>query len=182
MRRCEIVAGAVLMALLASTAGASIYVAADLSELVAEASAVVHGRVRSTEAHWLEGRTGIETIVTLDIDESFKGSLGDSISLRVPGGRMGPYRSILVGAPTLREGDEVVLFLAGGGPAVPHLVGLAQGVFRVVVDQDSGRRSVVPEIGPSGASAGAVRLVRGDPSRRPVSIEAFGARVRELAR
>ena len=59
---------------------------------------------------------------------------------------MGPYRSVMLGAPTFVEGEEVVVFLAASGPAIPHLVGLAQGVFRVRTDVATGARLVTPEI------------------------------------
>jgi hypothetical protein len=175
----------VLCALLASATlalpvHATVYVAASLAELVTDASAVVYGQVTATEARWLDGRRGIETLVTISVSESLKGSPGDTVSLRVPGGQLGPYRSILVGAPTLREGDEVVLFLASRGPAIPHLVGLSQGVYRVVVDSDSGRRTVLPELTRLAARGTPVRLVRGDPARRPTPLAEFTAQVRRL--
>jgi len=161
---------------------ATVYVAADLRELATEAGAVAHGRVVTLESRWVEGRRAIETLVTLQVETYAKGNLGQSVTLRVPGGQMGPYRSVMLGAPTFAEGDEVVVFLAASGPAIPHLVGLAQGVFRVRTDGATGSRSVTPEIVrvPGGALEPA-RIVRGDGTRRAAPLAAFLDEVRVLA-
>ena len=96
---------------------------------------------------------------------------------------MGPYRSLMLGAPTFREGEEVVVFVTSVGPSVPHLVGLAQGVFRVRTDVATGMRLVTPEIVrmPGMEAVQSARVVRGDGSRRPAPLEAFLAEVRALA-
>ena len=163
--------------------GATVYVAADLRELTAESRAVALGRVVALEARWLEDRRGIETFVTLEVETYAKGDLGRAVTLRVPGGQMGPYRSLMLGAPTFREGEDVVVFLTAAGPSIPHLVGLAQGVFRVRADAATGARMVTPEIVrmPGMEAAQSARVVRGDGSRRPAQLEAFLAEVRALA-
>ncbi len=162
---------------------ATVYISADLGELTADARAVAHGRVVALEAQWLEGRRSIETLVTLEVETYVKGDLGPTVTLRVPGGQMGPYRNVMLGAPTFVEGEEVVVFLAASGPAIPHLVGLAQGVFRVRTDVATGARLVTPEIVrmPAVASPTPVRVVRGDASRRPAPLAAFLQEVRVLA-
>lgn len=167
---------------MAGTANATVYVAADLAELVTRARSIVHGHVVAADAQWAPGRRAVETIVTVAVDEHLKGRLGETVTVRVPGGQMGPYRTIMVGAPTFREGDEVVLFLATRGPAIPHLVGLGQGVFRVRRDAATGAATVTSSwpAAPAG-SATPVRITRGDPARRPTPLREFSARVRALA-
>lgn len=162
---------------------ATVYVAADLRELTTESRAVALGRVVALEARWLEDRRGIETFVTLEVETYAKGDLGRAVTLRVPGGQMGPYRSLMLGAPTFREGEDVVVFLTSVGPSIPHLVGLAQGVYRVRPDVATGARLVTPEIVrmPGMEAAQSSRVVRGDGSRRPASLDAFLAEVRALA-
>ena len=162
---------------------ATVYISADLGELTTDARAVAYGRVVALQAQWLEGRRSIETLVTLEVETYVKGDLGRTVTLRVPGGQMGPYRSVMLGAPTFVEGEEVVVFLAASGPAIPHLVGLAQGVFRVRTDVATGARLVTPEIVrmPGTASVEPVRVVRGDASRRPAPLAAFLQEVRALA-
>jgi hypothetical protein len=167
----------------AATLHATVYVAADLGELTADARAVAYGRVVALQPQWLEARRSIETLVTLEVEAYAKGDFGRTVTLRVPGGQMGPYRSIMLGAPTFVEGEEVVVFLAGTGPAIPHLVGLAQGVFRVRTDSATGSRLVTPEIVrmPDAVTLGPSRVVRGDVSRRPAPLAAFLQEVRVLA-
>lgn len=162
---------------------ATVYVSADLAELTTDARAVAYGRVVSLEAQWLDERRSIETLVTLEVEAYAKGDLGRTVTLRVPGGQMGPYRSVMLGAPTFVEGEQVVVFLASSGPSIPHLVGLAQGVFRVRTDTTTGAQMVTPEIVrmPGTASMEPVRVVRGDATRRPAPLSAFLEEIRTLS-
>jgi hypothetical protein len=164
---------------LSASATATVLIPADLSELTTDATAIVHGRVVDVRAEWLEGRRAIDTYVTVAVATYLKGDLGASVTLRVPGGRMGAYRSFIVGAPIFTVGDEVVLFLGSQGPSVPHVLGLSQGVYRVRTDRESGRRTVIP---PALLSPGVepVRLVRGDPNRPAPTLERFAADIRAL--
>jgi hypothetical protein len=118
-------------------------------------------------------------LVTIEAVEYFKGDLGDRVTIRVPGGQIGRYRSVTVGAPAFREGDEVVLFLNARGPSIPYVLGLSQGVFRVrAASGFSG-----PVVAPSPLIAGGTdaRVSRGAPSRRPIPLSTFGEAVRTLA-
>lgn len=179
MLRDVVSALAVLLCLLSATsARATVYVATDFPTLVAEARAIVVGRVVALESRWTDGRHGIETLVTVEVEQSLKGDPGTSVTLRTPGGQMGPYLSIMPGAPRFNEGDEVVLFLTGDGPALPHVLGLAQGVFRIAVDA-AGRRVVVPEM-LAAASLTPTPVVRGDLARRPAPLDRFAAEVKAL--
>ena len=172
-----------LLALWPAVLRATVYVTADLRELATEAGAVAHGRVVALEPRWADGRRAIETLVTLRVETYAKGNLGESVTLRVPGGQLGPYRSVMLGAPTFAEGDEVVVFLAATGPRIPHLVGLAQGVFRVRTNIATGSRTVTPEIArvPGAGALEPARIVRGDGSRRPAPLSAFLDEVRAIA-
>jgi hypothetical protein len=157
--------------------GAAVLLPATLEDLVTGAQTIVHGQVVAIEPRWTEGRRTVETLVTLRAAEYLKGNLGPEVTFKVPGGQMGPYRTFMVGAPTLAEGDEIVVFLNAQGPALPWIVGLSQGLFRVTIG-DTGLKVITP--GTSLASGEG--LVRGDPARRPVSLGDFGDRVRLLVR
>jgi hypothetical protein len=174
-------AAAMLMAgtLIASgfNVSAMTYVSADFPTLVGEARAIAIGRVVALQPRWREGRRGIETVLVLDVERYLKGNLGPTVALAVPGGQMGRYRSMVPGAPVFAEGEELVLFLAADAPSAAHLLGLGQGVFRIMTDRASGLRLVVPEILAT-VPSGPVKVVRGDVTRRPMPLEQFAGAVR----
>jgi hypothetical protein len=176
MRR--LLLGALLIALTAAGAGATVLIPIDFRELVNVSSAIVHGRVTDVRAEWVDGRRAIETFVTIDATEYMKGSLGGTLTVRVPGGQIGRYRTIFVGAPAFREGDEVVLFLRSYD-GVLSVVGLSQGAFRVVADA-SGRRLVTTPVVMGKSADASEPVVRGDTARRPVAIDAFRDLVRRV--
>lgn len=160
-----------LVALTAAGAGATVLIPIEFRELVHVSSTIVHGRVTDVRAGWTEGRRAIETSVTLDVTEYMKGSLGGTVTVRVPGGQIGRYRTIVVGAPAFHEGDEVVLFLRSYDGAL-SIVGMSQGVFRVTADSSGHRVVTTPVV--MGRSADATGpVVRGDATRRPLAVDAF---------
>ena len=158
---------------------ATVLLPADLPELVTAAQAIVVGRVSDVQSGWVEGRRRIETVITVEVVEHLKGRFGSVVNVRVPGGRMGRYRHVVVGAPRFEPGDDVVLFLRANGPSLPFIVGLSQGVFRVVAN-GSGEALVLPP--PlAGAAASAIPVVRGEPARRPLTWRAFRDQIRSLS-
>ena len=162
-----------------STARATVLVPGTLNELVRDARVVVIGRVVEVRAQWTEGRRRVETVVVVEADAYLKGDYGPRLAFKVPGGEMGRYRSVMVGAPVFREGDEVVLFLDADGPVLPHLVGFSQGVLRLSRVRGTGRTMVLaPPLDMTGGAAQAI--ARGDASRAPVAIEVFAATVRAI--
>jgi hypothetical protein len=177
MRR--ILVCAVLVALSVSLQ-ATVLVPIEFRELVNSAPVIVAGRVVDVRTEWVDGRRSIETFVTVTAGEYLKGNLGDTLTLRVPGGQIGRYRTIFVGAPEFKQGDEVVLFLKHAGPSYPYIVGLSQGAFRVVTEPATGRRMVTTPIVMGSGGEAPERVVRGDPGRRPLSMERFREAVREV--
>lgn len=166
---------AALCACLPVALGATVLVPIEFRELVTVATTIVHGRVTDVHAEWIEGRRSIETLVTLDAREYLKGDLGGTVSVRVPGGQIGRYRTIFVGAPALRRGDDVVLFLRGD-----RIVGLNQGAFRVVADARTGAPMVTSPIVMAAGGDAPERVVRGDPKRRAVTVDAFRDTVKQI--
>jgi hypothetical protein len=162
----------------AAPARATVLVPADLTELSRGATAIVRGTVVGVKPGWADGRRRVETVVTVAVAQSLKGSCTGTCSFKIPGGDIGRYRSVMVGAPTFREGDEVILFLGGEAPALPHLLGLGQGVYRVEADSRTGERRVLTPTLVADPDQ-AVKVRRGDPARRSLSIEEFSAQVRD---
>jgi hypothetical protein len=166
-------------ALAAAPARATVLVPADLGELARDAQAIVHGRVVAVESQWAEGcRRSIETLVTLEVEDHLKGQFGPEVTFKVPGGQLGPYRTIMPGAPVFTEGEDVIVFLASRGPSVPWLVGLGQGVYRVITSAD-GVRHVRPGVPASRADV-PQRVVRGA-AGGALDLRAFETEVRTLA-
>ncbi len=160
-------------------AEATVVLPLDLRQLTGKATAIARGRVVALTSQWATDRHGIDTMVTIQVAAYLKGDLGPLVTFRVPGGKIGRFRYVTVGAPVFREGEEVVLFLGAAGPSIPRVVGFNQGVFRVVADQRSGVRLVTPP--PlSGDVTTPTPIVRGDVSRRPVPLGQFEAQVRSM--
>jgi hypothetical protein len=155
---------------------AMVVVPAEFSEMVTTSDLVVHGRVVATRPQLVGDRRTIETVITVTVLDALKGQPGETVYFRVPGGQIGRYRRFMVGAPEFVSGEEVVLFLKGRPPVVPFPFGLSQGVYRVVRDAN-GRSVVTPPV----VAEAAGRVVRGDPSRRPVELSVFANNVRAIA-
>ena len=150
---------------------ATTIVPVDFGEMVTASQMIVHGTVVDVRSQTTGGRRFVESVVTVAVADALKGPAARHVRFRIPGGQIGRYRRVMVGAPEFAYGDEVVLFLSGKVPALPMPFGLSQGVYRVT--RSSGRAIVTPAV-PTGAG----RLVRGDPARRPVTVDAFTREVR----
>jgi hypothetical protein len=161
-----------------STLHATVLVPAEFHEIVAGSQIIVYGRVAAVRAEWVDGRSRIDTVVSVQAGAYLKGGPGAIVTFRVPGGQIGRYRNLVVGAPQFQAGDEAVLFLSASGPSVAHIFGLSQGVFRVKVDSRSGARLVVPPVLMSQDDALHV-VTRGDTARRQLSLDDFAATVRQ---
>ena len=175
----RVLAIAILSCGLSARGNATVVIGADLGELARDARAIARGRVVAVDAQWTTDRRTIETMVTLEVDAYLKGALGSTVQFRVPGGSLGRFRSIVVGAPQFAVDDRVVVFLGARGPSIPYVVGFSQGVYRLVRSADGSTWLVTPPA--MLPTAGAVTIVRGDPQRRPLPLNDFEARVRSLA-
>jgi hypothetical protein len=157
---------------------ATVLLPAEFREIVGQSQIIVYGRVVEAVAELSDDRKRIETIVTFEVGTYLKGGRGETLTFRVPGGQVGRYRSITVGAPVFESGDEVVLFLNQKEDGLPFVFGLNQGVFRVRRDSRTQQRIVLPPLLARGESPETV--VRGAAARRPMPLEDFGAQVRAV--
>ena len=165
----------VLSVLTCGAASATVVLPADLSELSRDAVAIARGHVVAVEAQWKEDRRGIETLVTLETETYLKGSLGNVVQFRVPGGSLGRFRSIVVGAPQFTVGQRVILFLGSRGPTIPYVLGLSQGVYRLTQTPQGDWMVTPPMIAPAGDGP----IVRGSLSPSPLGD--FERQIRTLA-
>jgi hypothetical protein len=173
--RVRLLLAVLLAAVAARPLSATIVAGLDLAQLVERADRVVHGRVVSVSPVRVEGRY-TDSIVTLVPTAVMKGATDGEIVFRVPGGEIGRFRTVVVGAPVLHVEDEVVVFLAGAPPLLPHLVGFGQGVLPVVRD-DTGRALLL--VPPTGA-VDSGRASAGSGAARVLTLQAFAEDVRAL--
>jgi hypothetical protein len=160
-----------------TTAFATIVVPAGLDALSSDARAIARGRVVAVDGRWTEGRRTIETIVTLETETYLKGDLGGTVQFRVPGGSLGRYQNVVVGAPRFSVGQRVIVFLGARGPTVPFILGLHQGVFRILRSAGGEEMVTPPPVLP--ATSGPI--VRGRIPRGPEPLAAFEREIRRLA-
>ena len=153
---------------------ATVVLPADFTTVVSGSGVIVHGRVVRVESSLAGPQRAIESVVTVSVIQSLKGDTGATVSFRTPNGQVGRYRRVLVGAPEFAAGDEVIVFLQGRPPALPSVFGLNQGLYRVTRDA-AGAMVMPPRMAGSDG-----RIVRGDPARVPLPIDAFAREVRAV--
>ena len=100
---------------------------AEFREVVNGADLIVYARVSSTEARWSDNRKHVDTLVTLQAGTYLKGSARETLVVAVPGGTIGRYMNVTVGAPSFNVGDEAVFFLTTRGRDLPAIFGLEPG-------------------------------------------------------
>src|SRR5262245_14703372 len=149
---------------------ATTVVPADFAQMARESELIVHGTVVRVDAQLAGSSRAIESLITVQVNDTLKGTTAEQTVFRVPGGKLGRYRSVMVGAPVFAAGDEVILFLKGRAPAIAMPYGLSQGVYRVA--RNGGTALVTPVV-----VTGAGRVTRGDPTRKPLDPAAFARQV-----
>lgn len=138
-------------------------------ELADTADIIVIGRVTDVRAVWENPRT-LVTLATVSVSERLKGEAGDTISVAIPGGadanRRFPVAVTYAGAPQMRNGEDVFLFLGRDEELSSGLtvLGFSQGKFSIVDDGKGGKAvsrdlTQVTLVGGTGAVRGAVTLV-----------------------
>jgi hypothetical protein len=157
-------------------ASATVLLPADFADVVNGSPTIVHGRVAAVRSFAAGAGRSIESVITLDVIDTLRGTPSRTVLFRVPNGQVGRYRRVVVGAPEFQPGDEVVVFLKSRAPAIATLFGLIQGVYRVVRGANDQPIVTPPPVMARGVSA--ERVVRGDPARRPIAMDAFAREVR----
>ncbi|MCC7538127.1 MAG: hypothetical protein IT379_18010 [Deltaproteobacteria bacterium] len=130
-------------------ASASVVLALDLDELVAQSDEIVVAEVLSQSASWVGRR--IETDVRLRVDETVFGSSrrGNVIVVRRIGGNVGEIGMRVEGEPTFVVGQRTLLFLRRAY-GILRVVGMSQGAMRI-------EPGTPPIVHPGGAGLALVR-------------------------
>ena len=110
-----------------------------LDDLTAASQTVVYGTVTAARTEWDSGHTVIYTIYTVQSSEYFKGNLGPSFELRLPGGERDGLVLSVAGVPRFQPGQEAVLFVWTGPDGNHQVTGFEQGAVTVNRDPSGGR-------------------------------------------
>ena len=106
-----------------------------LDEMAVRAEMVFVGRVTGTRAEWNTARTQIYTHVTFEVERFIKGGAGErQVIVRLWGGRVGGFTSVVPGTPQFASGEEVLLFCSGSRARIPTVLGLSLGKFSIKRD------------------------------------------------
>jgi len=133
-----------------ATAHALSVVPRSFDELVDLAETVVIGTVSHQESRWETpaGYRRIYTYVTLADLKMVKGTVdGNQYVLRISGGVVGDEAMSIPGMPQFQDGQRYILFVRGNQRDLFPVVGIGQGVFRVVRDERRGEEIVFTQDG-----------------------------------
>lgn len=132
---------------LASAQGTTV-IPPTFDELVDQAEVIFQGQVTDVRSMWAGegGQRHIVSYVTFKIEESMKGTPGDSYTIRMLGGTVGEESMGVTDAPKFVVGDRDVLFVQNNGSQFIPLVGIMHGRFHVKRDR-AGHESVLTNEG-----------------------------------
>jgi hypothetical protein len=122
--------GAMFLAGITSTV-ASTFLKVDIPTLRGMSESVVRANVVDVRSAWNDEGTGIFTFVTLQVTGRLHGAAQNQLVIRVPGGTVGDFTTVMEGAPVFEVGDDVVAFVSRWQDGVPMVSGYAQGLSRV---------------------------------------------------
>jgi hypothetical protein len=132
-----------LTLLTAGTALASTAFRLDTPALTAASTDVVDANVVSSSSVWTADHRRIVTHVVIEVRDTWKGTAKGRVTVVQPGGERDGIGQRVSGVAPLQLGERVVLFLERSGP-YHRVVGLAQGVYRVVPVEGSTELRAVP--------------------------------------
>lgn len=107
-----------------------------VDDMVEKSTSIIRAKVISSQGELRNG--SIYTHYRVSVLESWKGNLAihRETDLYVPGGMANGMRHSIPGAPVLDNGDEYVLFVWAGASGRNQIIGLSQGLFSLVRQED----------------------------------------------
>ena|SRR5690242_13142962 len=124
---------------LVNTPDTSLATALSLEDMVNQSDAIVIGNCVETKSVWVD--RSLVTLATVSVSESLKGG-ASTLTVALPGGvdanRKIPIAMTYPGAPQMRPGEDVFLFLTSDGDVAGSytVAGFSQGKFSIVTDED----------------------------------------------
>jgi hypothetical protein len=165
-------------------AKATSVIAPTFNELVDEADAIFQGSVTSVKSQWVgEGaQRHITTYVTFKVDQTIKGNVGETYTLRMLGGTVDGESMEVSDAPKFEVGNKDILFVQNNGTQFVPLVGIMHGRFRIRSDA-SGREVVTRNNGESVSDLARLGVRSGAEQNKPaVTPDEFKAAITERLR
>ncbi|MDB6146975.1 MAG: hypothetical protein JWO45_639, partial [Spartobacteria bacterium] len=106
-------------------------------DLVDQAEFIFDGTVTNVKSEWVgEGaERHIMTYVSFRVEESLKGKMEQTYTIRMLGGTVDGKTMAVSDAPKFKSGDRDILFVQNNGTQFIPLVGIMHGRFRVAHDQ-----------------------------------------------
>ncbi len=126
---------AIALCLGLNVAHAASVVQMPFDQLVTDAEVAFEGRVVASESKWNEDRTAILTHVTLEVEDTLKGSLPVRVQLSFLGGTVDGKTMSVSGLRVPRNGEHGIYFVESTTRRLASpILGWNQGQFRVVND------------------------------------------------
>jgi hypothetical protein len=118
---------------IAASAFATTVIPPTFDELVDQAEVIFQGHVTDVKSEWVgEGaQRHIMSYVTFKVEESLKGTPGQSYTIRMLGGTVAGESMGVSDAPKFQVGDKDILFVQNNGSQFIPLVGIMHGRFHV---------------------------------------------------
>lgn len=120
-------------------ADTTLALALSLEDMAKQSDVIAIGSCTETKSVWVD--QALVTLATVSVTESLKGD-ATSLTVALPGGvdanRQFPIAMTYPGAPQMRPGENVFLFLTSASdfPGSYTVAGFAQGKFSIVTDED----------------------------------------------
>jgi hypothetical protein len=129
--------------LVPSTTRATSVIELTFNDLVSQADVIAVGTVTDIREQYDEAKKAPLTLVTVSNLTTLKGSPGSSFTLEFLGGKL-PNGLVMTipGVPQFKVGEKIVVFCAGNRRDFCPLVGIWQGVMRVMTDPQRGIETV----------------------------------------
>src|SRR5262249_7344577 len=126
----QVITLTVLAVLVASSATATTFVSMTERALARSADAIVAGTVRGIETV-ADGAGAIRTLVSIEVERTYKGAPHDLVMLREPGGRVGGRMLWIAGAPAFTVGERDLLFLSADPDGGARVTALGMGQYHL---------------------------------------------------
>ncbi len=111
--------------------GAGLVEKLSLEQLTAKADFILVGTVTNIDTLQDAEDKSIYTLVSISIEQSIKGNLGQRITITVPGGEVDGIKEWVEDSPSFRVSERVVIFLHQEDVDTFSVVGSFQGKFSI---------------------------------------------------